>query len=174
MNKFVTFCSLLMGGALLLCSWLYPESTIMWFADSSWQAVMWRTGLMFLLGLLLIAEVYADNTYVRRVIGMFSLVLLYGAVRFALDHPVYMFDFLFMLNASVCFGLVALQRVTELRELPEAPVRLPLRAAAPTMFERLHKLQPHKQALTPVTYIRDSSADDHRLVVGMGGPRSLA
>jgi hypothetical protein len=180
MGKFVTFCSLLMGGVILACNWLYPESVISWFAAPGEQFIYLRSVVLALVAAILVLEVYADLAYVRRLAGLVGAAFLYGTVQFWLDHPVYVFDALFLASVSVCFGLLALQRAGEQRELPPVPALIsarrtpaPVRVQAVSMFERLQDLQYRKHRLkgnfTPVSYINDLNEDGHRLTVNLSG-----
>jgi len=177
MGKFVTFCSLLMGGVILACNWLYPESIISWFAAPGEYFAIVRTVMLLLVAAVLVLELYADNAAVRRVAGLVGVALMYGAVQFGLDHPVYMFDVLFMMNTSICFGLLSLQRFGEQRELPTVPAtmladRVPVRVQAVSMFERLQDLQHRKRRLaggfSPASFLDDLEDDSHRLTVTIG------
>ncbi len=123
MNKFVTFCSLLMGGALLVVNWQDPSSVIMWFASTDQQFAIIRAAVVAMLAFLLVASSYADNVAVRRVSGLVSLALVYGAVQVLLTEPVFVLDLLFMLGAAISFGLVALHRPIDMHSLPRLSSR---------------------------------------------------
>lgn len=123
MNKFVTFCSLLMGGALLILNWQDPSSIILWFASTDQQFTIIRAAVVAILAALLIASSYVDNVNVRRFSGLASLVLVYGAVQVVMSEPVFVLDLLFMLGAAISFGLVALHRPIETHCLPNLSSR---------------------------------------------------
>ncbi len=110
MNKFVTFCSLLMGAAILVLNWQDPSSIILWFASTDQQFAIIRAVVVAMLAGLFVASNYADNVNVRRVSGLTSLALVFGAAQILMSQPVFVLDLLFMLAAAISFGLVALHR----------------------------------------------------------------
>ncbi len=123
MNKFVTFCSLLMGGALLVINWQDPSSVILWFASTDQQFAIIRAAVVAMLAILFVASSYADNVNLRRVSGLGWLALVYGTVQVLLTEPVFILDMLFMLGAAISFGLVALHRPVDTHSLPQLPTR---------------------------------------------------
>ena len=180
MGRFVTVSTLLMGGVLIFCDWLFPESIVTWFTVTELQFDIVRGLIIAMLAALMLADAFSvvDNVNVRRVAGLVALSLVAGALRFGFEYPVYMLDVLFVLAAGICFALVALQREPE-----EAPgmkpvraARVPVHAAVPSvgMFERLREHSPRRRRLFPAAYISDIKDDSHRLTVGIPGRPALS
>jgi len=164
-----------MGGGLIMWDWLFPGSIVTWFTVTELQFDVVRGLIIALLMAVMAADflTLVDTALVRRIAGLVAVILFVGGIRFAIDYPVYLLDVLFVLAASISFGLVALQRVPsdEPALSPAKPARLPAQVAVPavSMFERLREHAPHRRRFFPAGYTSDIKDDSHRLTVGLPG-----